>query len=76
VTSTGDSRRHPERPIVGVGAVIVTPDGRVVLIKRRFEPMAGLWSIPGGALEVGETLEAGTAREALEETGLIIEWGR
>jgi 8-oxo-dGTP diphosphatase len=68
------SRRYPSRPIVGVGAVIVV-DSRVVLIKRRFEPLAGQWSLPGGTLEVGETLEAGTAREILEETGLVVEVG-
>lgn len=68
------SRRYPERPIVGVGAVIVS-DGRVVLIKRRFEPLAGQWSLPGGTLELGETLEAGVTREILEETGLDIEVG-
>lgn len=68
------SRRYPSRPIVGVGAVIFVGD-RVVLIKRRFEPMAGQWSLPGGTLEVGETLEAGAAREALEETGLVVEVG-
>ena len=50
------SRLYPERPIVGVGAVIVEA-GRVVLIKRRFEPLAGQWSLPGGTLELGETLE-------------------
>jgi ADP-ribose pyrophosphatase YjhB (NUDIX family) len=69
-----DSRAYPERPIVGVGAVIVA-DGKVVLIKRRFEPLAGHWSLPGGALEVGETLEAGVAREILEETGLVVDVG-
>ncbi|MBI2222706.1 MAG: NUDIX hydrolase [Acidobacteria bacterium] len=68
------SRKYPPRPIVGVGAVIVA-DSKVVLIKRRFEPLAGQWSLPGGTLEVGETLEAGTAREILEETGLIVEVG-
>jgi len=67
-------RRYPERPIVGVGAVIVQ-DGRVVLIKRRYEPLAGQWSLPGGTLELGETLEAGVAREIQEETGLEIEVG-
>jgi 8-oxo-dGTP diphosphatase len=68
------SRRYPERPIVGVGAVVVR-DGRVVLIKRRFEPLAGQWSLPGGTLELGETLSAGVAREILEETGLEIDVG-
>jgi ADP-ribose pyrophosphatase YjhB (NUDIX family)/ketosteroid isomerase-like protein len=71
---TPGSRRYPSRPIVGVGAVIVV-DSKVVLIKRRFEPLAGQWSLPGGTLEVGETLEAGTAREILEETGLVVEVG-
>jgi ADP-ribose pyrophosphatase YjhB (NUDIX family) len=69
-----DSRSYPERPIVGVGAVILV-DGKVVLIKRRFEPLAGQWSLPGGTLEVGESLEAGTAREILEETGLVVDVG-
>ena len=69
-----DTRQYPERPIVGVGAVIVQ-DARVVLIRRRYEPLAGQWSLPGGTLELGETLEAGTAREMLEETGLVVEIG-
>jgi ADP-ribose pyrophosphatase YjhB (NUDIX family) len=68
------SRRYPSRPIVGVGAVIFVEE-RVVLIKRRYEPLAGQWSLPGGTLEVGETLEAGIAREVLEETGLVVEVG-
>ena len=82
-------REYPTRPIVGVGAVVfVTPADRarlafdgplpergVVLIKRRFEPLAGRWSLPGGTLEVGETLEAGVAREILEETGLAVDVG-
>ena len=68
------SRQYPGQPIVGVGAVIIQ-DGRVVLVKRRFEPLAGQWSLPGGRLELGETLEAGLAREMLEETGLEVEVG-
>jgi 8-oxo-dGTP diphosphatase len=68
-------RRYPARPIVGVGAVILMPDDRVVLVKRRHEPLAGQWSLPGGMLELGETLEAGTAREVVEETGLIVDVG-
>jgi ADP-ribose pyrophosphatase YjhB (NUDIX family) len=59
---------------VGVGAVIVDGE-RVVLIKRRYEPLAGQWSLPGGAVEVGETLEDSVAREMLEETGLDVEVG-
>ena len=68
-------RQFPSRPIVGVGAVIVTSDHRVVLVKRTREPLAGQWSLPGGTLELGETLEAGTAREILEETGLVVDVG-
>lgn len=67
-------RRYPPRPVVGVGAVIVH-DGRVVLIKRRYEPLAGQWSLPGGTLELGESLESGVAREIAEETGLDVEVG-
>lgn len=75
VTAGVRSRReYPERPIVGVGAVI-EQDGRVVLIRRRYEPLAGQWSLPGGTLELGETLEAGVAREMLEETGLVVSVG-
>jgi ADP-ribose pyrophosphatase YjhB (NUDIX family) len=68
------TRRYPPRPIVGIGGAIVQ-DGRVVLIKRRYEPLAGQWSLPGGTLELGETLEAAVAREMLEETGLQVEVG-
>jgi ADP-ribose pyrophosphatase YjhB (NUDIX family) len=68
------SRQYPGQPIVGVGAVIVQ-DSKVVLVKRKYEPLAGQWSLPGGRLELGETLEAGLAREMLEETGLIVEVG-
>ena len=69
-----DGRRYPDRPYVGVGAVIVHED-RVVLVKRRFEPLAGRWSIPGGAVETGETLEACVVREMVEETGFEVEVG-
>ncbi|MGI9102041.1 MAG: NUDIX hydrolase [Terriglobales bacterium] len=65
-------RDYPDRPLVGVGAVIVR-DGRVVIVQRSTEPLKGQWSIPGGALEVGETLRQCAAREALEETGLQVE---
>jgi len=70
-----NSRGYPSRPITGIGAVIRQNDGRVVLVKRRFEPLARQWSLPGGALEVGETLESGVAREVLEETGLVVDVG-
>ena len=66
-----DRRKYPDRPYVGVGAVIVQ-DGKVLLVKRRYEPLAGQWSLPGGAVEVGETLEACLVREMLEETGLEV----
>ncbi len=69
-----DTRQYPERPIVGVGAVIVDA-GKVVLVRRRYEPLAGRWSLPGGTLELGETLETGAAREMREETGLHVEVG-
>ena len=46
-----------------------------MLVKRRFEPLAGQWSLPGGAVEVGETLERSIAREVEEETGLIVDVG-
>ena len=66
------SREYPERPLVGVGAIIID-DGRVLLVKRGHAPLAGEWSIPGGLVEVGETLREAAVREASEETGLQIE---
>jgi len=69
------SRLHPSAPIVGVGAVILTPAREIILVRRASEPLAGEWSLPGGAVELGETLRAAVAREALEETGLIVEVG-
>jgi 8-oxo-dGTP diphosphatase len=69
-----DTRQYPERPIVGVGAVIVDA-GKVVLIRRRYEPLKGHWSLPGGTVEVGEALEAALRREMIEETGLVVEVG-
>ena len=65
------SREYPERPIVGVGGVIIE-DGRTLLIRRGSEPLRGEWSIPGGTLELGESLQAGVARELREETGLDV----
>ena|SRR5882762_3134896 len=67
-------REYPDTPLVGVGAVIIEDD-RVVLVKRGHAPLLGKWSIPGGVLEVGETLRKAVVREAREETGLTIEPG-
>jgi ADP-ribose pyrophosphatase YjhB (NUDIX family) len=74
VSETRDRREYPERPIVGVGAVIVE-GGKVLLIRRRYEPLRGQWSLPGGAVEVGEALERAVEREMLEETGLAVDVG-
>jgi 8-oxo-dGTP diphosphatase len=65
-------REYPDVPLVGVGSIIIE-DGRVLLVKRGHAPLLGEWSIPGGVLEVGETLREGAVREAKEETGLIVE---
>src|SRR5436309_15630231 len=64
-------REYPERPIVGIGGVVIE-GGRALLIRRGNEPLMGQWSIPGGTLELGETLEEGTARELTEEIGLAV----
>ena len=67
-------RDYPDRPIVGVGAVIVDRE-RVLLIKRGSPPLLGEWSLPGGVVELGETLRAAAEREASEETGLHVKAG-
>ncbi|HXZ28062.1 MAG TPA: NUDIX hydrolase [Terriglobales bacterium] len=67
-------RDYPERPLVGVGAVIVD-GGRVVVVRRATAPLQGEWSIPGGMLELGETVREAAVREAREETGLVVEPG-
>jgi len=71
---TRASRVYPDRPFVGVGAVVLAAQD-IVLVKRRFEPLADEWSLPGGALELGETMTIGVAREIREETSLQVEVG-
>jgi 8-oxo-dGTP diphosphatase len=67
-------RSYPDRPIVGVGAVVLA-EGRIVLVRRAHAPLMGAWNLPGGGVEVGETLEEACAREVLEETGLVVSVG-
>jgi len=67
------SRRYPERPVLGVGALIFDESGRILLVKRGREPLKGWWSLPGGVLECGESLVEGVRREVREETGLEVE---
>ncbi|HIH88955.1 TPA: NUDIX hydrolase [Candidatus Bathyarchaeota archaeon] len=65
-------RLYPERPMVGVGILIRNGDD-YLLIKRASEPDKGMWSVPGGMVELGETVRDAAAREAQEETGLEVE---
>jgi ADP-ribose pyrophosphatase YjhB (NUDIX family) len=67
-------REYASQPLVGVGAIIVR-EQRVALIRRGKPPLMGEWSIPGGMLELGETLRQGAEREAKEETGLEVRAG-
>lgn len=66
-------REFPAQPLVGVGAVVFDDAGRVLLVKRGREPGLGRWSLPGGLLELGETLKEGVAREVYEEAGLFVQ---
>src|SRR4029079_1779165 len=67
-------RSYPQQPVIGVGAVVLV-EARVVLVKRAHEPLAGAWSLRGGGVEVGETLQQACAREVAEETGLEVRVG-
>jgi 8-oxo-dGTP diphosphatase len=67
-------RSYPDRPVVGVGAVVLDGE-RVLLVKRGREPLLGVWTLPGGAVELGETMREAVARELREETGLAVEVG-
>src|SRR5438105_1659479 len=67
-------RDYPDRPIVGVGSVIIR-GGHAILVRRAREPLKGEWSVPGGVVELGETLRGAAEREALEETGLRVHAG-
>ncbi len=69
---TGPVRReYPDSPIVGVGAIVFEED-RVLLAKRAQDPGKGTWTLPGGALELGERLEEAVKREILEEASIGI----
>ncbi len=69
-----NDRSYPDRPIVAVGAVIIH-QGRALIVERGEAPRQGEWTVPGGMLELGETLRAGVEREVLEETGLVVKGG-
>jgi 8-oxo-dGTP diphosphatase len=64
-------REYPDAPVVGVGGVVIR-DGRALLIRRGSAPLIGQWSIPGGSLDLGETIPEGIRRELKEETGIDV----
>ena len=68
------AREYPEAPVAAVGGVVIE-DGAVLLVRRAFPPRQGEWSLPGGRLELGESLTDGVRREVREETGLDVEPG-
>jgi ADP-ribose pyrophosphatase YjhB (NUDIX family) len=70
--SASDDRSYPDRPFLGIGALIFDGDS-ILLVERGHEPLKGWWSLPGGILETGETLADGVRREVREETGLEVE---
>lgn len=66
-----DTRKYPIRPHIGVGIMLVRNE-KLLLVKRKFDPDAGYWSIPGGHLELGERTEMAAEREGFEETGFKV----
>lgn len=64
-------RRYPTQPLVGVGAIIIH-QSKILIVKRANEPAKGLWSVPGGVVELGEYLHKAIKREVKEETGLEV----
>jgi 8-oxo-dGTP diphosphatase len=68
------AREYPEHPVVGVGAVVVR-NHKALIIKRAHEPRKGEWSLPGGLLELGESLQDAVCREVKEETNLNVAAG-
>ena len=68
------AREYPDAPVAAVGRVVIA-DGAVLLVRRAFPPRQGEWSLPGGRLELGESLADGVRREVREETGLEVEPG-
>lgn len=70
---SADSREYPARPLLGVGGIVFREDGAILLVERAKEPARGRWTIPGGLVEAGETLEMAVVREVREETGLMVE---
>jgi len=73
--SAFDTRKYPVRPYVGVGVLLVR-DNHLLLVKRKYNPDAGYWSIPGGHLDLGEKVETAAMREAFEETGFKVKVSR
>jgi len=67
-----DSRTYPDRPYLAVSAAVLH-EGRVLLVRRARNPAQGLFTLPGGVVEAGETLPEAAAREVREETGLVVE---
>jgi len=66
------SRQYPKKPVVGIGAIILDGD-KILLEKRKNLPSKGKWTVPGGLVDLGETLEQAVIREVKEETGLEVD---